>query len=118
MGGSPERCPSAYAVADPLRACRWSMPVLLVHGMHDETVSIELSRQLRAARRAAAGGDVELVEIEGEAGRAPRAHRPARRGLGAGRALAGTAALLEPDGAARGAQELYERASSTSRRTP
>ena len=44
----------------------------VVHGLLDKTVSIELSRSYARAARAA-GGDVELVEIEGAAG-AHRAH--------------------------------------------
>jgi dipeptidyl aminopeptidase/acylaminoacyl peptidase len=46
--------------------------VLLVHGVLDETVSVRLSRDYASAALAA-GGEVELVEIEGEAGR-HRAH--------------------------------------------
>ena len=48
------------------------MPVLLVHGVLDETVSIELSRGY-AERAGAAGGAVELIEIDGPAG-GHRAH--------------------------------------------
>jgi fermentation-respiration switch protein FrsA (DUF1100 family) len=47
-------------------------PVLLVHGVIDETVSVRRSRDYASAARAA-GGAVELVEIEGPAG-AHRAH--------------------------------------------
>jgi acetyl esterase/lipase len=68
MGGSPERMPDRYDVADPLRRVPLSVPVLLVHGVLDETVSVQLSRNYERAARAA-GGEVELVEIEGEAGR-------------------------------------------------
>jgi acetyl esterase/lipase len=67
MGGSPERLPDRYEVADPLRRVPLKVPVLLVHGVLDETVSIELSRNYAEAARAA-GADVELVEIEGQAG--------------------------------------------------
>jgi dipeptidyl aminopeptidase/acylaminoacyl peptidase len=72
IGGSPERMPERYTVADPLRSVPLSLPVLLVHGVEDETVSVELSRSYERAA-AAAGGEVELVEIEGEAG-SHRAH--------------------------------------------
>jgi acetyl esterase/lipase len=72
MGGSPEDLPERYALADPLALAPLEMPVLLVHGVLDETVSIELSRSY-ARDAGAAGGAVELVEIEGEAGR-HRAH--------------------------------------------
>ena len=72
MGGSPQEHPERYAVGDPMAAIPLSIPVLLVHGTLDETVSVELSRSYERAARAA-GGEVELVEIPGEAGR-HRAH--------------------------------------------
>lgn len=72
MGGSPEQLPERYAIADPMAQVPLDIPVLLVHGTEDETVSVELSRNYESASRAAAGM-VELVEIEGEAGR-HRAH--------------------------------------------
>jgi len=68
MGGSPERLPERFEVADPLRRIPLGMPVLLVHGVLDETVSVGLSRSYASAAREA-GAEVELVEIEGEAGR-------------------------------------------------
>jgi len=72
MGGSPEVLPDRYAAGDPLALVPAGMPVLLVHGVLDETVSVRLSR--RYARAAiAAGGSVELLEIDGEPGR-HRAH--------------------------------------------
>lgn len=67
MGGSPERLPERYEVADPMRRVPLGMPVLLVHGVLDKTVSVGLSRSYASAAREA-GADVELVEIEGEAG--------------------------------------------------
>jgi acetyl esterase/lipase len=72
MGGSPAEVPERYAAGDPMRLLPPAMPALLVHGVRDETVSIELSRDYAEAARAA-GGEVELVEIEGEAG-SHRAH--------------------------------------------
>jgi acetyl esterase/lipase len=72
MGGSPEELPERYAVGDPLALVPLKAPVLLVHGVLDETVSIELSRRY-ARESAATGGDVELIEIDGPAG-AHRAH--------------------------------------------
>ncbi len=72
MGGGPDERPERYDVGDPMRLLPASTPVLLVHGVLDETVSIELSRNYASAARAGAG-EVELVEIEGEAGR-HRAH--------------------------------------------
>jgi acetyl esterase/lipase len=68
MGGSPDRQPERYEIADPLAQVPLAMPVLLVHGVLDETVSVRVSRTYASAARAA-GGEVELMEIEGEAGR-------------------------------------------------
>jgi len=72
MGGSPEERPDRYAAGDPMRLVPPGMPVLIVHGSHDRTVSVKLSRGYAEHARAA-GADVELVEIEGEAG-GHRAH--------------------------------------------
>jgi acetyl esterase/lipase len=72
MGGSPEQLREQYAIADPLARVPLEIPVLLVHGVEDETVSVELSRDYERAARAS-GGVVELVEIGGRAGR-HRAH--------------------------------------------
>jgi acetyl esterase/lipase len=72
MGGSPEQLPERYAVGDPIELVPLDMPVLLVHGVQDETVTVRLSRNY-AERARAAGGSVELIEIEGPAG-AHRAH--------------------------------------------
>jgi acetyl esterase/lipase len=72
MGGGPDEVPERYAVGDPIRHVPLEVPVLLVHGFRDETVSIELS--VRYQRESdARGGAVELVEIEGDAG-GHRAH--------------------------------------------
>jgi dipeptidyl aminopeptidase/acylaminoacyl peptidase len=72
MGGSPQEVPERYAAADPLGHVPIDTHVLLVHGVLDATVSVGLSR--RYARSAqTAGGSVELVEIDGEAG-GHRAH--------------------------------------------
>jgi acetyl esterase/lipase len=76
MGGAPDELPDRYAVADPAALVPADAPVLLVHGVRDEVVSIELSRSYAAAARAA-GATVELVEIPGEAGR-HRAHLDSR----------------------------------------
>jgi acetyl esterase/lipase len=72
MGGSPEQLPERYDVGDPIRLLPPAMPVLLVHGTDDQTVSVKLSRGY-AERAGEAGGGVELVEIEGDAG-GHRAH--------------------------------------------
>ncbi|MEA2265180.1 MAG: hypothetical protein QOE27_763 [Solirubrobacteraceae bacterium] len=68
MGGSPVAVPDRYAVADPIGQVPLDLPVLLVHGIHDPTVSVERSRAYAVASRRA-GGSVELVEIPGHAGR-------------------------------------------------
>jgi acetyl esterase/lipase len=70
MGGSPEEVPERYDAGDPLRLAPPSVPVLLVHGVADQTVSVELSRSYADAVREG-GGEVELVEIDG----APGGHR-------------------------------------------
>jgi len=67
MGGSPQQLPERYAVADPLALVPAPAPVLLVHGVLDRVVSIELARSYAAASRAR-GGEVELLEIDGPAG--------------------------------------------------
>ncbi len=72
MGGSPQDVPERYAIGDPLALTPLEMPVLLVHGVLDRTVSIELSRNYER-ESVAQGGAVELIEIEGEAG-GHRAH--------------------------------------------
>jgi acetyl esterase/lipase len=72
MGGSPEEVPERYAAGDPIRLLPLAIPALIVHGVQDETVSVKLSRSYADAAHAA-GGEVELVEIEGPAGR-HRAH--------------------------------------------
>ncbi len=68
MGGSPKRLPDRYEAADPMHQLPPTIPVLLVHGVEDETVSVRLSRDYARAANAT-GGEVELVEIDGEAGR-------------------------------------------------
>jgi acetyl esterase/lipase len=72
MGGSPQELPERYAIGDPLALVPLQMPVLLVHGVLDRTVSIELSRHYTRAS-IAAGAAVELIELTGEAG-GHRAH--------------------------------------------
>ncbi len=105
MGGSPDEVPERYDIGDPVRLLPLDIPALIVHGVHDETVSIKLSRSYTDAAHTA-GGEVELVEIEGEAG-SHRAHIDPR-----GEAWAAVTQRLEEPYA------LYERASSMSRRTP
>ena len=70
IGGSPAAVPERYDHADPIRQVPLDLPVLLVHGTDDQSVSIERSRTYAAAARAA-GGSVELIEVAGPEG----AHR-------------------------------------------
>ncbi len=72
MGGGPDELPERYAVGDPLALVPLEIPVLLVHGTDDGTVSVRRSRNYAAAARAH-GASVELVEIAGPAG-AHRSH--------------------------------------------
>jgi acetyl esterase/lipase len=67
MEGSPTDLPARYAIADPILAVPLQMPVLLVHGTDDQTVSVRRSRDYAVAARAA-GGSPDLVEIPGDAG--------------------------------------------------
>jgi acetyl esterase/lipase len=67
MGGSPDRFPERYAIADPISRVPLALPVLLVHGTEDHTVSVRRSRNYAAAA-ADAGGTVELVELAGDDG--------------------------------------------------
>ena len=70
MGGGPDEHPDRYAIADPLAHVPLEIPVLLVHGVDDSTVSIRRSRNYAQAARSR-GASVELIEIPGAAG----AHR-------------------------------------------
>jgi acetyl esterase/lipase len=72
MGGGPDELPDRYAAGDPMALIPPATAVLLVHGVLDEVVSIELSRSYAKAVEGA-GATVELVEIAGAAGR-HRAH--------------------------------------------
>jgi acetyl esterase/lipase len=109
MGGSPEEFPERYAVGDPMCLLPLSMPALLVHGTLDETVSIKLARNYERASRAAEG-QVELVEIPGEAGR-HRAHIDPR-----GAAWAAVTSRLPVAGSQAGRDRLGPRLPSATRR--
>ncbi len=85
MGGGPEELPERYAAGDPIASVPLEMPVLLVHGLLDETVSVRLSRtyarsRAGCGRRGGARGD------RGPGRSPPCAHRPAGGGLGGGHA--------------------------------
>jgi acetyl esterase/lipase len=64
LGGTPDQVPERWAQADPIRRIPLDVPVALVHGARDETVSIARSREYAAAAEAA-GADVTLVETGG-----------------------------------------------------
>jgi acetyl esterase/lipase len=98
MGGSPEQVPERYAAGDPIQLLPLEMPALLVHGVRDPTVSIEISRGYAEAARTA-GGEVELVEIEGEVGH--RTHLDPRSA-----AWAAVIARLEPTGQVPAAERV------------
>ena len=100
MGGSPRGAARALR-AWPIRSrsVPLGMPVLLVHGVEDRTVSIEFSRSYADACAAArrhrrAGRD------RGRGRHSPRPHRPAQPGVGGRRAAAGRVArpLITADG--------------------
>jgi acetyl esterase/lipase len=72
MGGGPDELPERYRVADPMGQIPLPIPVLLVHGLEDDVVTIARSRRYAQADREA-GGTAQLVEVAGRAGR-HRAH--------------------------------------------
>jgi len=63
LGGPPDRVPERYAAGSPIERLPLGVPTLLVHGGRDDTVPVELSRDLHAAA-VAAGDDCELVVHE------------------------------------------------------
>lgn len=64
LGGRPEDVPERYRLASPCARVPIGVPHLLVHGVDDDTVPLDLSRRHAAAARAA-GDPVELVELPG-----------------------------------------------------
>lgn len=67
LGGGPDERPERYAIADPVAHLPLPIPVLLVHGTDDATVSVRRSRNYARAARAL-GAPVELIEIPGPGG--------------------------------------------------
>jgi acetyl esterase/lipase len=61
LGGTPEQVPDRFARANPIQLVPLGVPILLVHGEDDETVTVRRSRAFAEAARAA-GDDVTLVE--------------------------------------------------------
>ena len=64
LGGGPSEVPERWNQADPMRRIPLAVSVGLVHGVSDETVSVERSRAYLAAARAA-GAEVTLTETPG-----------------------------------------------------
>ncbi len=64
LGGGPTAVPGRWAQADPMRRLPLEVPVGMVHGVDDVTVSVERSREYLAASLAA-GGVVTLTESPG-----------------------------------------------------
>jgi len=63
MGGPPDRLPDRYAAGSPIERLPLGVPALLVHGGRDDTVPVDLSRDLHVAA-VAAGDDCALVVLE------------------------------------------------------
>lgn len=63
MGGSPDAHPDRYALGDPIALVPVAIPVLVIHGVEDRTVSVRRSRNYAQAARAR-GASVEEIEIE------------------------------------------------------
>jgi fermentation-respiration switch protein FrsA (DUF1100 family) len=64
LGGGPAEVPERWQQADPMRRIPLGVPVGIVHGRDDETVSVRRSREYVAAAHAA-GADVTLTETPG-----------------------------------------------------
>lgn len=70
IGGSPDEVPDRWEQADPMAQIPLSVPVLLVHPVDDQTVSVEQSRAYAAAATEL-GGQVTLMEPASGGHRAP-----------------------------------------------
>lgn len=62
LGGGPDTVPDRYAAADPIRRVPLAIPTVIVHGMQDLQVPIELSRRYAATARTT-GADIALFEL-------------------------------------------------------
>jgi len=79
MRAAPADAPDdRYALANPIRRLPLGVPVLLVHGVDDETVPLRRSEDFAAAARAAGDREIELVALAGTDHRA--VVDPRRRG--------------------------------------
>jgi acetyl esterase/lipase len=64
LGGRADQQPERYAAADPMQLAPPTAPVVLIHGVEDDIVPVELSRRY-ADYATARGADVTLVELPG-----------------------------------------------------
>lgn len=64
LGGRADARPQEYTAADPCQLPPPPVPVVLVHGVQDTVVPVELSQRY-AHRATALGADVGLVELPG-----------------------------------------------------
>ena len=58
LGGTPDEVPDRYEAASPRPPA--GMPLLLVHGAHDDDVPVSISREFAAAH----GGDLVVIDDE------------------------------------------------------
>lgn len=64
LGGSPEQVPDRYSTASPIQLLPLGTAQLIIHGVKDDALPIDLSRRY-AATAHAAGDSVDLVELAG-----------------------------------------------------
>jgi acetyl esterase/lipase len=62
LGGPPSKVPATYAEASPAEL-RITMPQLIIHGTHDDTVPFEMSRSYVETKRKQ-GENVRLLELD------------------------------------------------------
>jgi acetyl esterase/lipase len=62
LGGSPRQYPDRYAAASPIELLPLGVRQLIIHGVKDEALPIDLSRSYAAATQAS-GDCVEFVEL-------------------------------------------------------
>jgi acetyl esterase/lipase len=65
LAGTPAEVPHRYEAASPARRLPIGVPLLLVHGVHDDDVPLHISREFAAAATAA-GDACELVVLDDE----------------------------------------------------
>jgi pimeloyl-ACP methyl ester carboxylesterase len=62
LGGAPEEFPDRYTAASPMALLPMGVRQLIVHGVKDATLPIDLSRKYAAAAKAS-GDIVEWIEL-------------------------------------------------------